>query len=221
MKFWGKKPEPFDPEAIRARSKAEIVRLGGQVNEHLPRLEAMPARSGEAIAGRALVLNALANLAREAPVSAIREWIVANGLTQSLSPFEAGLLKKPTEDLTQQELINASWYDEAIYALLWAGGIVEDLPLDAGYPASMLAHVPNVAEDESGRELLRRVRPRSEAELVATLDLYYCAHWFARDGGLNGYDVGVFEISRIMERRKALEWTLDPAADWDDVELST
>ncbi len=181
----------------------------------------MTARSAEALAGRALVLDGLANLAREAPVPAIKAWIVANGLTQALSTFEAALLQKETEALTQQERINASWYDEAIYALLWAGGLVPGLPLDENYPASMLEILPNVERDESGRDLQRRVRVRPEAELIAMLDLYYCAHWYARDGGLNGYDTGLFDMGRIMERRKALEWLLDPSSDWDNVEMST
>lgn len=220
MRLWGARPEPFDAKAVRARSHAEIRRASGGVNEGLPLLEPMTPRDAEALAARVLVLNALGNLPREAPVPTLREWVVANGLTQSLSAFEAGLLQRRTEDVTEQELINASWYDEAIDALLWAGGLVEGLPLDARYPKSMLALLPDVSRGESGRALGRTVRPRPADELVAMLDLYYCAHWLVRDAGLNGYDP-VFDGGAVMERRKALEWLLDSAADWDAISLDT
>jgi hypothetical protein len=38
---------------------------------------------------------------------------------------------------------------------------------------------------------------------------------------LNGYDTGDVKLDIIMERRKALEWVMDPDCDWDDVPHST
>jgi len=51
------------------------------------------------------------------------------------------------------------------------------------------------------------------------LDLYYRAHWYAREGSLKGFSTGVFNLDIIVERRKALEWISDSKIeDWDDVD---
>jgi hypothetical protein len=58
------------------------------------------------------------------------------------------------------------------------------------------------------------VKARSEAVIRA--------HWYARDGQLNGYATGIFSLDVIMERRKALEWISDRTIeDWDDSPEST
>jgi hypothetical protein len=54
------------------------------------------------------------------------------------------------------------------------------------------------------------------------LDLYYRAHWYARDGLLNGYATEPFNLDVIMERRRALEWISDRnLADWEDAPEDT
>lgn len=221
MRFWGKKEEPLDPEAVKARSMAEIVRLGGKTIEWLPTIEVTKARAGDDLAKRAMVLNALVGFAYDAPAPVLREWIVANGLTQSLSGQEAETFRKETDELTDQERVNASWSQAAIAALLWAGGLTEALPIEREVPVEMYEILPSVPKGENGRAFSAKVRLRPYAELYAMRDLYYRAHWFARDGSLNGYDTGVFSMDSIMERRKALEWLLDETQDWDDVDLST
>lgn len=219
MNFWRGKEGEVDPQAVKARSRAEIERLGGRTIDPLPIIDPTTARSGEALAARALVLNAIVGLAYDVPARLLREWIVADGLTQSLSAEEAKLLEG--EPIEEQAKINLSWSLEAIYALLWAGGFTPSLPLDAGSEQEAFNALPRVLEDETGREFTRRVRLRPYAELYAMRDLYYRAHWFTRDGRLNGYDTAPFDGDVIMERRKALEWLLDETVDWDDVEMNT
>lgn len=54
------------------------------------------------------------------------------------------------------------------------------------------------------------------------LDLYFRAHWYARDGQLNGYPTAPFDLDIIMERRKTLEWLVDRSIeDWDDTPQDT
>jgi hypothetical protein len=53
------------------------------------------------------------------------------------------------------------------------------------------------------------------------LDLYYRLHWWTRNSQLTGKDTSVVRLDIIMERRKALEWIMDPTCDWDNVEMST
>ena len=221
MRLWGRKEEPLDPQTVKARSMAEVARLGGKAIEWLPVIEETTPRTGEALADRALALNALVGYAYEAPAPMLREWIVANGLTQALSPEEAALLRKESEELTEQERIELTWSPEAIAALLWAGGLLDGLPLDGELSMEAFGSLPTVGRGESGQAFRRRVRLRPYAELYAMRDLYYRAHWFARDGSLNGHDTGVFVAGVVVERRRALEWLLDETQAWDDVDLST
>ena len=221
MKLWRNKEEPIDAEATKARSIAEIRRLGGKAIDGLPLTDETKARTAEEVAARALVLYALMGFAYEAEVPLVRGWLEANDLTRALSPDEAARLRKPTEALTDQEISNAGWGVEAVLALLWAGGLVKDLGIERLVSMDDLASLPKVGAGESAGSFTRRVRLRPYRELFEMRDLYYRAHWYARDGGLNGYDTGEFSIDVIMKRRKALEWLLDASQAWDDVEMST
>ena len=122
--------------------------------------------------------------------------------------------------------IRRSWSISAgpsrrVHALLWAGGFVPTLPIDGELAMDGLASLPKIGAGEDGREFARRARLRPYAELYAMRDLYFRAHWYARDGDLKGEATGAFELGTIMERRKALEWLLDETTDWDDVEMGT
>jgi hypothetical protein len=65
------------------------------------------------------------------------------------------------------------------------------------------------------------MRLRPSDELFRMLDLYYRLHWWTRNSQLTGKDTSVVRLDIIMERRKALEWIMDPTCDWDNVEMST
>ena len=57
-------------------------------------------------------------------------------------------------------------------------------------------------------------------ELYRALDLYYRLHWYALEYDLRG-EFDVFDLSRFIERRRALEWLLRPDAGWDEVPMNT
>jgi hypothetical protein len=82
--------------------------------------------------------------------------------------------------------------------------------------------VPNIKQNEDGHKFHATFALRPFPELFQMLDLYFRAHWYARDGQLNGYATGVFDPDIIMERRKALEWIADRnLEDWDEAPDST
>jgi len=213
--------EEPDPGRIKSRSEQKITAAGGRVNPWLPPLDVGRPRPVDEVVGRALVMNALVNVYFNAPTPVIRQWIEANGVERQLTPRERVLLASTNAELGEQEKLDLFWSMEALWALLWAGSLADDLAWDRRLPNHMASLLPNLKLNEDGSTLGRRMRLRPHAELLAMLDLYYRLHWYAEDGRLNGYPTPGVDWSVVMERRRALEWVLDPETGWDEVDLST
>lgn len=210
-----------DLAQVKARSEQIILQAGGRICNWLPYIDGEQPRGQADLVGRALVLNALINIAFKAPIPIIKNWIDANGLATSLSRGERGLLQKRNEDLSGQELTDLQWSLEALWALMWAGSLVPDLPIDSHVPDTMATLVPNLEKNEGGSKFTQKMRLRPHAQLYQMLDLYYRAHWYTEDGRINGYPTGSIISDIVMERRKALEWLLDASSDWDNISLNT
>ncbi len=167
-----------------------------------------------------LLMCGLREIALGGAVEEVRQWATKNRLTRALSPSEKCILEKPDDQLTDQEKINLSWYIEAIWTFAWAGSLIPDIPIDVGV-GDQLDHLFDEIR-KSGTELEKAFQLRPHREIYRKLDLYYLAHWYARDGGVNGYDTSPFDIGLIMERRKVLEWLNDrEISDWDEISLDT
>jgi hypothetical protein len=214
-------PQDIDLAMVKTRSEATVLQAGGRVCDWLPYIDRQEPRDQNDLIGRALILNALINIPFGAPVQVIRDWINANKLATYLSPSERALLQKRNEDLSEQDAANLKWSIEALWALIWAGELVADLPIDTHVPDTMAAMIPNLQRNEGGEKFSQRMHLRPFAELYQMLDLYYRTHWFTEDGRINGYETGAISGDIVMERRKALEWLLDASVDWDDISLDT
>ncbi|CAN7326016.1 DUF4272 domain-containing protein [Variovorax paradoxus] len=214
--------ETIDCEAIRHENEALIRAHGGEICDWLPSpdLDVRP-RTAEATARRALVLNAMLQIAFGAPVSVIKQWIVDNGLDGELAPSERAILEKSGESLTEQDQTNLYWYIEALWALAWAMGKVAELPFDRSVGSELASLLPNLQKNEDGSDFLKQATLRPRPELFRMLDLYYRVHWWTRTARLHGEQSGGVSLDIVMERRKSLEWLLNDVGDWDDVELST
>ena len=167
-------------------------------------------------------MNATVQLYFGAPVAVVRSWIERHGLMEHLSRRERSILGKPDAELTEQELVDLFWYIEALWAFAWVGSLIRDIPLDAPVGDELASLLPDLKADETPRRFREAFRLRDPADLYRKLDLYYLAHWYARDGQLRNYKTDPFNIDSIMERRKALEWVLDETIpDWDETPAST
>ncbi|MCB9867888.1 MAG: DUF4272 domain-containing protein [Phycisphaerales bacterium] len=212
----------IDVEAIKRESEEIIRRYGGQTCDGLPCHDpADPARDVQAVARRALVLNAMLQIAFQAPIPVIKRWISAHDLDDELVESERAILEKENADLTEQERANLHWYIEALWALAWVGGLIEQMPFDEHVGDNLAALCPNLQIGEDGAKFLTRMRLRPHDELYRMRDLYYRLHWWTRNAELQGQPTGNVSIDIIMERRKALEWTLNADDDWDNVNMST
>lgn len=212
----------IDPEAVKRNSEAVIRRVGGDICDWLPILDPeATARELGAVVRRALILNAMLQIYFKAPIAVIKDWIVRNGLADDLSESEREILDKEDGDLTEQERKNLYWYVEALWTLVWVGQLVDELPFDEGVGEVPASLCPALQRNEDGSKLSKKMRLRSREELFRMLDLYYRLHWWTRNSQLTGKDTGVVRLDIIMERRKALEWVMDPGSDWDNVEMGT
>lgn len=134
-----------------------------------------------------------------------------------LSPRETVVVNARV--LTPQQVTDSSWSLEAMHALAWSMGLVEELawPSDMCDMGQMLQIVKSTRPGSA-------LQMRSVGELLDQADLHYRLHWACRQRELDGKEQpqGV-ETSVVVERRKALEWVIlmDGGKGWDGVELST
>ena len=216
------KKQPSAPHGVKAESERMIKALGGRVCDWLPALERGEMRSATEVAERALALHAMIEIAFGAPTEVIAAWIRDNELDAALSRQERGILARRREQLSEEELSNLGWSMEALWALVWAGGLIDALRVDRPVGDNLAALLPNIQRSEDASSFRRRFALRPAEEIHAMLDLYYRAHWYVRDGQLKGYPTGAFSLDRIMERRRALEWISDRTlADWADTPEDT
>jgi len=212
----------MDLEKIKKESETIIIQNGGKICGWLPHIETNKTiRSNEEVINRALILNALLNIYFQAPIHIIKGWIEQYNLTEYLSASEKELLNKKNNELTEQEKINIYWFIEAVWALMWAGNLINDLPIDKCVEDRMAKLCPNLEKGEDDAKFRKKIKIRSKDELYKKLDLYYRAHWYTEDGRINSYPTGSISGGIIMERRKALEWVNDNTLDWDDISLDT
>lgn len=181
-------------------------------------------RSPDAVADRCHAIVAALALAHRAPVQTVRNAIDAYDLEPSLGRRELELLRvlegdeEPDEEELQQLLVDISWREEALHALLWVLRFVDDLPPDQMCPKQPAYEQLAPGLDPGKAPDGVRMRPLSE--IAAMLDLYYCLHWHARNAQYHG-DVWDYQIAPgvVLERRRALEWLFQDAR-WEDVDLS-
>ncbi len=205
------------PNHVKEESERIIRALGGDVLDGLPWLDRTRPREPKEVADRALVMNALLQIYFGAPTNIIDAWITSNDLRASLSRRESQILRKSSTELSQQEKVDLYWYMESLWTLVWAGALIPDIPIAQPVGDDLASLLPNLQIGENAARFRGGFSLRPFHETYQMLDLYYRAHWYARDGQLRGYDTGVFDIDVIMERRKALEWICDrQVADWDE-----
>ena len=216
------KKQPSAPQGVKAESERVIKALGGKICDWLPVIERGEMRSAAEVADRALALHAMIEIAFGAPTEVIAAWIRENKLDAALSRQEQGMLARKREQLSEEELSSLGWSMEALWALVWAGGLIEALRVEKPIGNNLASLLPNIQRNEDASSFRSRFALRPAEEIHAMLDLYYRAHWYARDGRLNGYPTGAFDLDRIMERRRALEWLSDRTlADWADTPEDT
>jgi hypothetical protein len=200
-------------EDIRKRSIARIKRDGLIPNDALPLLDRTNFKSIDSIWRRIVILSCFKTMV-QCPEDRkdIHAWMLRKELVRDLSVRESTTFDRSS--LNPQDEIDFSWYQESLYAMLWAVGIVKVME----YPSkesNVSIYLKFVPPDINIKDFVENIRLRNELEVFQELDYYYNLHWIGKRN-VNGLNMSV-----ILERRKALEWIVDENADWDDIDLST
>ena len=168
-----------------------------------------------------MVLTALFQLHLEAPRKIIEKWLQENELMNYLSKKELGYLEREYSELPEQAQIDIYWFVEAIWTFAWVGGLHNNLTLNTGVEDSLASLIPNIAKNEPAGRFISEFKLRNQVEIFEMLDKFYRAHWFARNNNLTGKQSNKVDIDIIMERRKALEYTVYKEFNWDEISLDT
>ena len=210
------------PSLVKGKSEAAIVAASGKVCDWLPTIDTddLAVRDAKVIAERALVLNALVNMSFGAPRDFIAKWLMSNGLRAALSPKEQAILAK-LGPVSESESNQLRWNIESLWSVAWIACFIEDLAPTQSISDQLAGFFPNLRTQEPAAPFLSKVSVRSLEHLYEKLDLFYRAHWYARDCRLNGVVDTSFNEGVIQFRRIPLEWVLHRTVGWDDVDLST
>jgi hypothetical protein len=212
----------YDAVTSKGESEAAILALGGRINVGLPQIDLteIHPRDSREVADRTLVLGVLVQMSFGAPLKLARPWLEVHCLTKALSSEEREIVlaeADPSETLRNR----LRWNIEALWAAVWAGGLVDDLGPITPIGDQLAGLLPDLRTQEPPRRFLEAFHIRPPEVLLGKLDLLYRAHWAARDCRVSGSTDCPFNEGVVHERRKLLEWALNPTVDWDDVEMST
>lgn len=184
--------------------------------------EADQIRSSREVGERALALFAIVGLSFGAQRMDVLRWLQENGLWDALSPRELGFIDTPSP--SRKAVIDATWNTEALIVLVWALGLIEQMPpADEQCDTSVLQELLPPYADVGVREFVERAQLRSEKELIAFCDECLRLHAEARDAKRRQAAPRVsVDIEIIQERHRAINWVTGyDGAPWDEVTTDT
>lgn len=184
-------------------------------------------KSASQVAQRVLALLVTIGKVHD-PVNCIA-WMKNNNLQQFLTPAELAFIqdKKPSEETR----VAFSWRTEALVSLLWALGILPEMPpMNEEFDVFEVEGVRSVLKNPD--EFVITARLRKESEISNMESYFYHQHWRVRDAELRGIgrhskrepsDPPIEELNPgiVYERRYGLSWLVGWGDDWDNVPTDT
>jgi len=205
-------------DTIREKSWASVRKLGLIENPSLPLLDGqLELRTQDEICCRLLAMLPCAASAYGFPIDKARRWVEDNErLWCMLTPHEKSFLTGKNTDTTAFKL-----QVEAMWALAWVLSVSDDLSPHHLCPENFVEMLPDLKTEESPEMFRKKADLRSENEIVAMLDFYYCVHWSLKERYLAATsDLSQLKLEIIEERRRALEWVTGEE-DWSELSLDT
>ncbi|WP_157667709.1 DUF4272 domain-containing protein [Comamonas serinivorans] len=221
-------PHPADAWQRKRASEALMRARGWRVSASLPPVAGageVSLRTVPDVVGRALALVLVAARA-ESLAAGGGDALTPDRLRQRLPAALAHLSPNERQFLdtaapTQAQVVAMGWRYEALHGLLWALGLLDDLP----WPQD----VCNVAQcvalllDANLDRLAHDASLRPASDILDQLDLHMRLHWLLRDSELQGQTAPqALRRGVVMERHQVLNWLIAfEQADWDKVGTPT
>jgi len=194
-------------------------------------------RSADEVARRCIVLYAVVAAGHGEPRDPLVQWLRREGLWEEVSPEESEFLLSTSP--SQKQRINATWRAEALFPLLWALGLISELPSPQQLCDLQLIRgvLPTLLGSVSG--FISTARLRSDAEIQAANEAINHIHWRVRDWQLGHQPTPPGKLPRmphenidppaesydadvVRERHYGLNWLIGYCGqDWDDITTDT
>lgn len=229
----GRPEETVNDQKRREHSIARLRELGVPYVEQL-KAEVLESevhlKCREEMVQRAATLFAIAvysevllsdNPDREEALNYFNKMDEIYGIHQWITPNETAYISNPNS--TEQERIQFVWRYENCAILLWAAGIVEELP----YPSD-ICDVPVIAaifwQHQGIEDLLNQGIARTPNEILDAADLTYRYDWACVDARIHQKDAPAqLDGGIVMERHYTFNWIIgaNHNADWDEIQPNT
>lgn len=207
----------MDNSQIRKKSWDYVKKLKLPINENLPLLaEGGIVRKKNDIESRLFAMLAIAASSYGFDKNKALEWLEKEKLNKYLTNEESGFLKNGSGDVTQFKV-----QIEAMWALAWALGLVDELDYKKPCPNDFVMRLPDLKKMESTDPYRQKVMLRDSEAILPLLDLAYCLHWSLMEITTNSKPLPkTIKPYVVIERRRAFEWLFDNQ-EWSDVSLDT
>ena len=122
---------------------------------------------------------------------------------------------------TSQDLIDMDWAYESYWTLCWALNLVDDIK-DSNKLCDCEVAMNFVRSIKSYEEFKNKCHLRTLNEILDMQDLYFRYNWAINNKKLiPSTQIGNLNGDNIIERRRALDWLLQPENDWYNIEMNT
>jgi hypothetical protein len=151
--------------SIKTKNNKILKDQGYEINKDLPLLSDPNIRDIEDIKTRLSIMNALNNIAFEAPTFVIKNWLMSYKLARFLSEVEQTIVDKPNDHLSDFEVNSMMWYMECVWAIMWVLKLADNLDPKKNVGDELSDLMPNLEEEETNEKVLAINEMRSEAEI--------------------------------------------------------
>jgi len=212
------------PWQRKRKSEAILDKNGIPFFAELPPIESeeeTQLRTAEEVGIRIACLFTVVGHAFEPSSEDYKEYLVANGLWEHLTPQETAFISNPSLD--DESAIAFTWRSEALFVLMWAVGLFDELPWPdhQSDTAEIVARFPGY--EESPRPFVQGLKLRPKSEILDASDLIYRLHWAVRylDSEI-GSTPGGLDGSVVQQWHHAINWiTRYKGLDWDEMTTDT
>lgn len=191
------------------------------MHPNLPLRDESRMRGTRDVAMQIVVLNALDGLVNDTQPSYLKSWLKRHEVWGAMDPRDQAYFANTISENLSNEL---TWKVESLRVLAWVANIADALPQPmTGGKLIMDGIYDSIPPQIRLEDFAETIVLRDLVDVQEELDFYYCLHAAMRHPDMweSPKKIRSFCYGDILERRRALEWLMSPAASWYDITLDT